>query len=359
VKEVLTRVIRIFASSPGDVMDERRQLAAVVEELNVIIRALMPDEEVRLELIRWETDTHPGILTGPQSVVDEQLGHDFDVFVGMMWSRFGTPTPHAGSGTEEEFRAAYAGWEARRHPAHVLFYFCAEPVAPESVLTNIAQYQAMSAFRSELESIGLIGSYASHAAFADKIRRDLARVVGQLLHGAEPSEMTERARARASQSDLEVIHEQIAAAARAYEQLRKDMRAGDPRTRRMEVVASTMRTLAPSSIAIVDELIGSESPGKRLAAVTALQAIPDVGRLPWLAERIAAEKPFIGYHAAVALVAAARELPQHQLPDVASAIDAAEAAAARLPADADRTFTLRNARRELDRRLSGASPAQT
>jgi hypothetical protein len=359
VKEVLTRVIRIFASSPGDVMDERRQLAAVVEELNVIIRALMPDEEVRLELIRWETDAYPGMSTDPQSVVDEQLGHDFDVFIGIMWSRFGTPTPRAGSGTEEEFRAAYGRWEARRHPAHVLFYFCAEPVAPESVLKNIDQYKAMSVFRSELESVGLIGSYASHDAFAEKVRRDLARVVGQLLHGAEPSEPTERARARASESDLEVIREQIAAAAHDYEQLRKDMPAGGPRTRRMEVVASTMRTLAASSVAILDELIGSESPGKRLGAVTALQVIPDVRRLPWLAQRIAAEKPFIGYHAAVALVTAARELPQHQLPDVASAVDAAESAAARLPPDADRAITLRNARRELDRRRSASPPART
>src|SRR5215207_9214061 len=75
--------------------------------------------------------------------------------------------------------------------------------------------------------------------------------------------------------------------------------------------------------------------GERLAAVTVLQVIPDPEYLPWLVDRIAAEKPFIGYHAAVALLAAARELPNDDLPLVEDALVRAEAAAGRLRRDAD------------------------
>jgi hypothetical protein len=117
------QTIRIFASSPGDVSKERDALGGAVQELNTTLRALVPERGIQLELVRWETHTHPDMGEGPQAVVDEQLGHDFDLFVGMMWKRFGTPTREAGSGTEQEFRAAYAGWEERRRPAHILFYF--------------------------------------------------------------------------------------------------------------------------------------------------------------------------------------------------------------------------------------------
>src|SRR3954470_19122233 len=118
------RLIRIFGSSPGDLTHEQEQLGAVVQELNATVRALVPEEGLGLELIRWQTHTHPDLGSEPQAVVDDQLGYDYDVYVGMMWSRFGTPTSQAGSGTEQEFRSAYAGWEQRRRPSHVLFYFC-------------------------------------------------------------------------------------------------------------------------------------------------------------------------------------------------------------------------------------------
>ena len=56
-----SRTIRIFASSPGDLADEREQLGAIVQELNSTVRALVPDKAVSLELIRWETHTHPDV----------------------------------------------------------------------------------------------------------------------------------------------------------------------------------------------------------------------------------------------------------------------------------------------------------
>lgn len=101
------------------------------------------------------------------------------------------------------------------------------------------------------------------------------------------------------------------------------------------------------------ELLSTAHPGHRLAAVTVLQVLPDPEHLPWLVERIAAEKPFIGYHAAVALLAAARESPVGDLPRVEEALVQAEAASWRLRPDTDRATTLRFVRDELDRRTAG------
>jgi hypothetical protein len=350
------RTIRIFASSPGDLDDERDQLGAVVQELSSTLGALVPDKGVRLELVRWETDTHPDIGSEPQAVVDDQLGQDFDVFVGMMWVRFGTPTKGAGSGTEHEFREAYTGWEQARRPAHILFYFCEEEIPAKMARENADQLKAVQAFRTELERKGLVGSYPSHQDFADKVRRDLVLVLSRLLHADEPpATVALRAVEGASRSDMEIIRARVAAAARDYEEIREQMPSGARRTRRMEVVASQMRTLAQGSFALLPELIASDSPGHRLAAVTVLQVIPDPGYLPWLVERIAAEKPFIGYHAAVALLAAARELPDGDLPQVEEALIQAEAAARRLRPDTDRATTLGFVRKELQRRRAGSA----
>jgi hypothetical protein len=75
-----TRRLRIFVSSPSDVVDERNQYAAVVQELNLTLGALLPERAVVLELVRWETHTHPDLVAEPQRVVDEQIEADYDIF---------------------------------------------------------------------------------------------------------------------------------------------------------------------------------------------------------------------------------------------------------------------------------------
>jgi len=54
------------------------------------------------------------------------------------------------------------------------------------------------------------------------------------------------------------------------------------------------------------ELIQSPSPGQHLQAIASLQVHPDFELLEWLAGRIRVEKPFIAYHAIVALNTACR-----------------------------------------------------
>ena len=77
---------------------------SIIDESNKIL--LDSDSDIRFELVMWETDTFPSIGKDAQSIINEQIGDDYDIFVGLMWTRFGTPTPRAGSGTEEEFNLA-------------------------------------------------------------------------------------------------------------------------------------------------------------------------------------------------------------------------------------------------------------
>jgi hypothetical protein len=182
------------------------------------------------------------------------------------------------------------------------------------------------------------------------VRRDLVLLVSRLIRADAPAGAQAAPPKHLNDADLQVTRHQVQALAAEYQELRDTMLPGDARTRRMEVVASRLRTLAQSLTALLPELTESEYAGKRLAAVCALQGIPDRMYLPWLVARISIERPFVGYHAALALLAAAQELPTSQLDFVVDAVSEAEAVSARLRRDTDRALTLGYARDELERR---------
>lgn len=349
----MTQRIRVFLSSPGDVADERRQCGEVIEELNTTMNALIPERDLRLDLVTWETHTFPDLGGSPQGVVDDQTDPaNCDLFLGIMWYRFGTPTSTAGSGTEHEFRAARLGWEDARRPAHIMFYFCNAAIPAHIAGESADQLKAVYAFRTELAQHGLVGSYEDRSQFGDQLRRDLVRVLSRLLHAKQPpAEVAEEAATRVTDASLAIVREQVGGESREYERIRRSMSPGDQRTRRLEVVASRLRALAQSVYPLLPELIRSEQPGHRLAAVCALQAIPTAAYLEWLGERICVETPFVGYHAILGLLEAARILPEEHLPQVSTALSRAERCLSTLPKDTDRTVTLGYAQRALAQRL--------
>lgn len=183
--------IRVFVASPGDVTRERDSLAGVINELNRTLRALLPDMGVRLELVRWETDAFPS-MGRPQGIILDQLG-EYDIFIGVLWKRFGTPTGRAESGTEEEFRLAYDNWKQTGRP-HILIYFNRAAIPPPRTGEDIQQLSKVVGFRDELSKIGLIWEYDNADLFPDVVRPHLTEVVGRLIRStpfATPKEPRE------------------------------------------------------------------------------------------------------------------------------------------------------------------------
>src|ERR1044071_5111778 len=117
-------VLRVFVSSPGDVNEERVALEDVVRDLN---KSLTGHLGARFDLVRWETDVEPGVGDEPQAVINAQIGADYDIFIGILWKHFGTPTKTAGSGTEAEFRLALERCRNNPDTLRVLFYFKTAP----------------------------------------------------------------------------------------------------------------------------------------------------------------------------------------------------------------------------------------
>jgi hypothetical protein len=108
------RIIRIFLSTPSDIVDERRAFVALVAEVNDVVSFLAPERNVQLKALQYQTDVYPDIVGNAQEVVDSQIPEDYDIHLGIMWKRAGTPTKGAPSGTRSP-------GEDRQTDHHVLF----------------------------------------------------------------------------------------------------------------------------------------------------------------------------------------------------------------------------------------------
>jgi len=109
--------------------------------------------KVDLEAIRWETHTWPDVGEDAQDVINRKIG-EYDVFVGLMWKWFGTPTHRAGSGTAEEFDRAYDYFRRFGRPK-IMFYFRREPFYTK-VLSKLWKFQRVLEFRKTLQDFGVL-----------------------------------------------------------------------------------------------------------------------------------------------------------------------------------------------------------
>ena len=131
---------------------------------------------LEIELVRWETHAYPGFNTDAQATINEQIRDDYEIFIGLLWARVGTPTPRAPSGTLEEFERAYAKFKANSESVNLLVYFKDQPIPPSEIKPD--QIDQIQRFRDSLGSLGgLYWTFQSCADFEALVRPHLARVI--------------------------------------------------------------------------------------------------------------------------------------------------------------------------------------
>lgn len=163
------RVIKLLLSSPGDVAEERDRVSRAVFRFN---QESVEEKGLFIKLIRWE-DMAPQIGPGAQNVINKQIG-EYDLFIGIMWNRFGTRTDVAASGTKEEFDAAVELWKENGKP-WITFYFCDRP-ANFTTPEQLEQKRLVLEFRGELNSLGVVRSFISPDEFEELVLKDLVRI---------------------------------------------------------------------------------------------------------------------------------------------------------------------------------------
>lgn len=172
------RSFKVFIAAPSDVDEECRIAEEVIHDMNI---TLIKNNSIHLDLLRWNTHCYLDMGSYPQEVINNQIGDDYDIFIGIMWKNFGTPTPVAGSGTAEEFQRAYTKYQQDPSSVKIMFYFKDAGISSLSEL-DPDQLRLIQQFRTQLgHKGGLYHVYNDLDSFKRYIRLHLDNLVSDLI----------------------------------------------------------------------------------------------------------------------------------------------------------------------------------
>ncbi|WP_185286316.1 hypothetical protein [Chryseobacterium indologenes] len=140
-------ILRIFLASPGDVKAEREMIFALKDDLDEFIGK---DNDLKFEIINWEKNTYPGKGNDAQDVINRQINDEYDIFLGIFWQRFGTPTNRFESGTLEEYERAKKKYEKDPENTHILMYFKTQEV--DAYNLDLEQFKKVKEFKKRISS---------------------------------------------------------------------------------------------------------------------------------------------------------------------------------------------------------------
>ncbi|MGH7599179.1 MAG: tetratricopeptide repeat protein, partial [bacterium] len=159
-------LLKIFIASPGDVSLERDKACEEIDNL----RLLAHKHGYDLEAIRWETHATPRM--GRSQELINRLVRECDLFIGILWRRFGLPTGEAESGTLEEFDLARERFAKERAP-EIMLYF--REVHPDFLADPGDQLKKVLAFKKQVEDgrLALYSQYRDPEHFAALLRQHI------------------------------------------------------------------------------------------------------------------------------------------------------------------------------------------
>ena len=171
------RLIRIFIASPGDLGPERQRAREVADELNSTLRRQF---DVEIDLLGWE-DTLPGVGR-PQALINSDVDN-CDLFIGLLWKRWGTPSGEDfSSGFEEEFERVRRRNQRTGQPEIWLAF---KHVDPSQLADPGDQLKRVLAFKQAqiAARVVLFKEFKDERDWAMQLRGWLMTHIGQLVKG--------------------------------------------------------------------------------------------------------------------------------------------------------------------------------
>lgn len=157
---------RVLIASPSDLAEERQAATDAVNDWNAQHAVA---ESVVLLPVKWETHAIPQSGVTPQKAINDQLVSRCDILLGMFWTRLGTSTGVAESGTVEEIDQFVAAGK----PA--LLYFSSRLIDPNRI--DLKQHRKLKSFKTATYNKALTGSFSHVNELRQTLVRDLMNVV--------------------------------------------------------------------------------------------------------------------------------------------------------------------------------------
>ncbi|MGA2557987.1 MAG: hypothetical protein ABSG04_17090 [Verrucomicrobiota bacterium] len=147
--------VTIAIASPGDVQEEREAVRRVFTSWNDT------NEHATLHPKMWEFAV-PELGKHPQDILNQKIIDSSDLLIAIFWSKLGTPTRTAPSGTVEEIFKFIEKKGAQR----VMLYFCKRSL-PNDI--DPAELMRLNDFKAKMRTAGLFHEYIT----VEEFERDL------------------------------------------------------------------------------------------------------------------------------------------------------------------------------------------
>jgi nucleoside 2-deoxyribosyltransferase len=153
-------VYNVMVGSPSDIAGALSVVREALARWNV-----MHSEEKGVVLLplSWQTHSSPELGSPAQAVINRQLISRSDLLIAVFWTRLGTPTGEADSGTIDEILKHIEQGKP------VVLYFCERDV-PFNQLDQ-DQHAKLKEFRSKVE--GLYDTFKTDEELREKVERHL------------------------------------------------------------------------------------------------------------------------------------------------------------------------------------------
>lgn len=156
------RIIKVLIASPSDVEPERKIAEAVITDWNTRHKG---SAGIWLEPVLWEKHTAPEAGERLQGSVNEQIVDKCDCAIAIFWTRIGTDTGVAPSGTVEEIERMV------KNKKHIMVYFSDVPVSRSQV--DKEQERKLDEFKAIVTKKWITGSFSDRKDFQHELSRHL------------------------------------------------------------------------------------------------------------------------------------------------------------------------------------------
>lgn len=192
------KLLKIFLASPSDVSRERKYVLEVVEELN---KSIAIAKGITIQVVSSDS-AFPGYGQDGQAVLNTQIGtmKEYELFLGIMWSRIGTPTARAVSGTVEEYERAVRAYNRYEKP-QIWFYF-RELKAKLDTKEKLEQADGVIKFKKKVQRKALVHEYKMPSNFRDRFRQDMLCWLSEYSGATPKSSVTSSSRSNKSSTAI-------------------------------------------------------------------------------------------------------------------------------------------------------------
>jgi hypothetical protein len=171
----LANVYYVMLASPSDVVEELKIAREIILDWNVVHSY---SKNIVLLPVNWEYSVYSSFGNRPQEILNKQILKNADLLVGIFWTRIGTPTGKAISGTVEEIG------EHIKIEKPTMLYFSNRDINPERF--DPVQYKAVQDMKNEYQKIGLTHSFNSSEDFKSQFQRQLSLIINNSEYFRSP-----------------------------------------------------------------------------------------------------------------------------------------------------------------------------